>query len=137
MIELVYISRSIKRFEQIDLEQLLHHARNKNAGLDITGMLLYDGYGTFIQAMEGPNDNVQSLFEDIKSDQRHTNVNVLGQQKIIKRSFTSWHMSFKLISPVKITPDEAYSHFMTTGKSLTNTQQSFATKMLDYFRNGS
>ena len=65
LIELVYVSKAGKRLNQDELEGILSKARKNNTDTDITGLLLYDGYGTFIQVLEGPEPAVENLFEKI------------------------------------------------------------------------
>lgn len=87
MIELVYVSKARNRLEQGELEGILSKARKNNADHDITGLLLYDGYGTFIQVLEGPESSVERLFEKIKTDSRHSSINRIGFHQISSRSF--------------------------------------------------
>ena len=83
MIELVYVSKAVQRLKQDQLEAILSKARKNNTDNEITGLLLYDGYGTFIQVLEGPENSVESLFSKIQKDTRHTNINRIGFHHIL------------------------------------------------------
>lgn len=136
MIELIYVSRAALRFSQQQLEQLLQKARDNNQRHEITGMLLYDGYGTFIQALEGPDDKVDTLFAAIQKDSRHSNINQIGYKHISTRSFKQWQMGFKLISDTTNCNLPGYSKFLNSQQKpdFINEHQSFAIKMLYHFR---
>ncbi len=51
--ELVYLSHATKGFSGQALVDLLKQARENNAKSNVTGILLYDGRGMFMQAIEG------------------------------------------------------------------------------------
>ena len=85
MVELIYISRATERFDEEELTKILNSARTNNQKNHITGLLLYDGRGTFIQALEGPESEIENLFDVIKADTRHTNVNKIGLRHIETR----------------------------------------------------
>jgi hypothetical protein len=61
-------------------------------------MLLYRD-GKFMQTLEGPRIPVLTLLEKIRSDPRHRNFTLLMEAPILKRSFGSWSMGFKKITP--------------------------------------
>lgn len=136
MIELIYVSRANSRFNQHQLEQLLQNARLNNQHNDITGLLLYDGFGTFIQAIEGPVDKIDALFAKIKKDKRHSNINRIGYKHITTRSFEQWQMGFKLIDNNTNCTLPGYSQFMNAPHKpdFIHKHQSFTTKMLNHFR---
>ena len=83
------------------LNALLQQARARNAGLGITGMLIYaqpadGGPGTFTQHLEGSRDAVRTLFyESILHDERHAEVRVLLEGPLAERSFAAWSMAFE------------------------------------------
>ncbi|GGY33023.1 hypothetical protein GCM10011297_02460 [Bacterioplanes sanyensis] len=136
LIELLYVSRSRQRFDDLALTELLRVARRNNQSTGITGLLLYDGRGTFIQALEGDDDQVMPLFNLITTDARHDHVHVLGRQRIQQRSFPEWQMGFFPLSPELIAKVEGYSDFMfaDSQQQLSQAETSFAFRMLDYFR---
>ncbi|MCA9211437.1 MAG: BLUF domain-containing protein [Planctomycetales bacterium] len=91
--QLVYVSAATVPFSQADLEQLLSRARVNNASLDITGVLLFID-GTFFQVLEGSQENVNSLYEQIELDERHIEKLVLVRRIIPQRNFAEWRMGF-------------------------------------------
>lgn len=136
MVELIYISRAQKRFNEQQLAELLAVSRRNNTHNKITGLLLYDGFGSFIQVLEGTESDVKKLFDHIKNDNRHTNINRIGYQPIAQRSFGQWEMGFKLLSNENAIELEGFSQFMQakhTYEHLSN-EQNFAIRMLRYFR---
>ncbi len=93
---LVYTSKAIRDYGQDDLLSLLLQARNRNEHLEITGMLLYTDC-RFVQVLEGEEETVLSLYNEIREDSRHINVTSLAQNNIDKRMFPDWTMGYKNI----------------------------------------
>lgn len=73
------------------LTQISEHAHHKNAKLGITGVLLFSR-GRCIQVIEGLPNRIETLYEKIKVDPRHTDVQTLIHTQVTKRSFEAWHM---------------------------------------------
>lgn len=95
-VSLVYVSLATHDMTDEELQSLLKVAREVNARLDITGMLLYrDGY--FIQALEGDEEAVDKLFDKISRDPRHKSVLVVTKAPIQKRAFEQWSMGFNKV----------------------------------------
>lgn len=138
MIELCYVSSANEKYKPTDLVQLLTQARAKNQRLGITGLLLYDGTGTFIQALEGDKEIIEPLFHVIKADGRHKRVNVLGIHDIHARSFENWSMGFRSLAHPDITSMNGFSDFLSVSSGAFNhkaqTESGFALRMLSYFR---
>jgi Sensors of blue-light using FAD len=93
MLQLIYASAAVKPFSPDELKKLLDAARAKNASLGISGMLLYHA-GSFLQALEGPDDAVNLLFKGIEKDPRHTNVRLLFRDGVETSEFQDWSMGF-------------------------------------------
>ena len=91
---LVYTSSAINRLSENELLDLLEVSRANNVSNDITGMLLYCDR-LFIQALEGPEENVHAIFAKITKDPRHSMINVLIDRKLEKRCFPDWSMGFR------------------------------------------
>lgn len=137
MIELVYVSKATSRFNDVDLKEMLGGFRKNNQQREVTGLLLYDGLGTFIQALEGDEEVVTGLFNHIKSDTRHTRVNLLGESTITERHFPDWRMGFRNLDNISINGLEGYSDFLQQNDRARylSSQNSFALELLDYFKN--
>jgi hypothetical protein len=94
---LVYSSRAVEHFDDAELATLLGKAREFNESQDISGMLLYRD-GRFIQFLEGPEERVRHLMDDITVDPRHTDVRVLLDGHPTTRQFSDWTMGYEPIA---------------------------------------
>ena len=77
---LVYVSTACEPIGDEELAELLEQTRAQNERQSITGMLLYKD-GRFIRLLEGQEDDVQDIFEKIRRDERHYNVQLLWLRK--------------------------------------------------------
>lgn len=91
LIEFIYTSTASEAFSWTELEVLRHECEQRNKIEKITGMLLFDGKH-FMQVLEGQEKKVLTLFELIKADPRHKNIEALIQNPIEKRNFGDWAM---------------------------------------------
>ena len=91
--QLIYTSRPTIDFTEEILVEMLNASQKKNAKLGISGLLvLHDG--KFIQLLEGPKENVRSLYDSIKNDPRHTDLKVELDTETALRAVPSWNMGF-------------------------------------------
>jgi hypothetical protein len=136
MIEIVYVSRAHKRFNSDELADMLRIFRKNNQKVGITGLFLYDGYGTFIQALEGNPDSVKALYEKIRNDDRHSRVNLIGENVIQHRNFPDWRMGFKNLDLSPVSDLDGYSDFLqkTNRASYLSEHPSLALDLLEYFK---
>ena len=88
---IVYRSRAVVPITDIDLFYLLAHARERNQAAGISGVILYDR-GHFFQWIEGPNQQLGQIWNRIRSDERHTDIQVLADQPVPTRLFENWSM---------------------------------------------
>lgn len=93
MIELVYYSFSEKEISSKIIDDILKIAHNNNPKKNITGCLLYHNK-IFLQILEGEKQNVLSLFETIKKDNRHNNVTLIKTENVNNRMFPGFSMAF-------------------------------------------
>ncbi len=93
LIQLVYASAATVSMSDAELANLLDAARENNTRLGVTGVLLFKD-ATFFQVLEGERSVVESLFEKISQDQRHTSVLMLVEEEIEQRNFGQWSMGF-------------------------------------------
>ena len=110
--QICYVSSANEKFQQTELLELLNQARQYNKNNNITGLLLYDGVGTFLQTLEGEKDDVESLLSKIKMDERHKRVNLLSAKLVEERLFANWSMGFRLIDKTAIKQIDGFSDFM-------------------------
>ena len=74
------------------LRPLPKKARDNNREIDVTGVLMASGNLLF-QVLEGPAEAVDSLYEKITRDTRHTHVVLLGSEhSVTDRLFPDWAM---------------------------------------------
>lgn len=79
---------------QTEILSLLKQAKDFNRAHDITGCLL--SYNNeFVQYLEGSKWDVKTLFEKIKLDWRHSEVNLLISGHINGREFETWTMAYE------------------------------------------
>jgi lipopolysaccharide biosynthesis regulator YciM len=135
MVSLVYISSAIRPFSDDELKALLEQSREKNARLEITGMLLYKD-GNFMQALEGPDEAVCGLYRTIERDPRHHGVLQLMRHPIEGREFASWWMGFRNLRDVTLEQVPGYSAFLNEPLHSAEFQAdpSRAQKLLKMFR---
>lgn len=93
LFQVIYISSATEVFDDEELPELLKVARENNATLDITGMLLYHER-SFIQVLTGPKNKVEDLYNRIEKDPRHSDSQVLFRGDVEERSFEDWSMGF-------------------------------------------
>ena len=97
MIQVSYVSRIGKPMSAEQLLALLTQCRNNNSAQGVTGMLLY-GNGTFLQAIEGEEQVIDDLVDNIWADPRHENIKLLSRRPISRREYADWTMAFERIS---------------------------------------
>jgi hypothetical protein len=95
LLRVVYVSRSLlpEPAAEAELERILARAREGNAALGITGALLFSE-DCFAQALEGPPEAVEAVFEAIQRDPRHAEVAVLEAMPVSAREFGAWSMAY-------------------------------------------
>lgn len=71
-------------------------ARAANRSMDITGLLVFDGQ-RFCQHLEGPRTGLLKLIERIRSDERHTEVEVLHHGRITARHYQNFSLAFSTL----------------------------------------
>jgi hypothetical protein len=111
MLSIVYASSAVRLFNRAELIELLEASHKANLEHGITGMLLYRG-GNFIQVIEGEDDAVLQLYQNIKADPRHRNIILLSQDPITYRQFAEWGMGFRNIDQMTRQELEGFSKFL-------------------------
>jgi hypothetical protein len=94
VLSLVYVSSAAVTFSPPELADILNVSKRNKAAADLTGMLLYVG-GNFIQALEGPDQAVLTLYERICRDPRHTQPKTILKLPTRRRQFPEWSMGFR------------------------------------------
>lgn len=133
--QIVYISRAAEKLGTDDLDEILSSARENNAKLDITGMLLFHD-GSFIQVLEGEEAAVEKLYDHICKDPRHNDHNVVLRTEVNERAFEQWSMGYKRTDSINDVP-EGFHHFLQRGyRRKTEADSEAARKALLAFKDG-
>jgi hypothetical protein len=91
--QVIYSSAAVEPFSDSALTELLGAARVNNGRLGVTGMLLYHD-GSFLQALEGDQDVLETLYAKIGRDKRHHRLVALLRRNVEGRYFDQWQMGF-------------------------------------------
>lgn len=92
MLQLIYISTPRRKILPADLAEILATSRRNNRRDGISGLLFFDGT-RFLQALEGPEDRVQTALARIKADPRHFAIVTLSKREVAAREFGDWEMA--------------------------------------------
>jgi hypothetical protein len=92
IVQLVYAS-DLPSESPIDLENLLVTARARNKKSHVTGYLCFRN-NSFLQVLEGTPAAVSAIFSSIANDRRHSNVVLLGYERVVCRRFSTWSMGY-------------------------------------------
>jgi len=135
LIQCIYASAAGHDFETAELAKLLQAARENNAKLGLTGMLLY-AEGSFFQVLEGQPDVVEALYAKIERDRRHDQVTLVIKEPIPKRCFDAWTMGFYEVSREELAGMSGVNDFFGTGRTQISVDAGRAKKLLAAFRDG-
>jgi len=104
---IVYCSRAVHDMGKEALEKIIATAKRHNPKFGITGLLVF-GSGIFFQWLEGPRDNVTSLYKIISSDPRHSNVVLLTKEdEFRERLFPNWDMELVAAADISVVLEDA------------------------------
>lgn len=92
---LIYHSVESDTFEDGDIDKILKMAKKRNVANNITGLLLHIDHG-FIQVLEGEEQAVLQLFNNIEKDSRNTNVIRMLEGNVNTRLFPDWNLGFRV-----------------------------------------
>ena len=113
MFFLVYVSSAVRPFLSSELVDLLAQSHAHNTETGITGMLLYKD-GNFMQAIEGEEEAVRTLYAKIRRDPRHRGLLTLLQGPLAERQFPDWSMGFNDLNTAEALSTPGYSEFLNT-----------------------
>jgi len=135
LVHCVYSSAGTIEFSHDDIIELLEKARDNNAKLDITGMLLYDN-GSFFQVLEGRHDTVTSLLKAIQQDDRHNHVVKIIYENIDNRDFSEWTMGYSDVTKDELRKIEGLNDFFRSNSSYIDLDKGRAKTLLKAFKDG-
>lgn len=123
MYRIIYSSRPFG-FDSSVLSGLLIDSRENNEKHNITGSLICRA-DIYLQMLEGPKKKVSEVFEKIKQDDRHLEVEVLSEGPIKERLFPNWAMK-----------DDPFDSWMWSQEEVANgaVQNTPEEKILDIFK---
>lgn len=76
-----------------EISKIIEVAERENAMRGTTGVLLFMN-NRFLQILEGEQDHLYTLMQNIKKDTRHKDVETLIEKPITSRGFPQWSMNF-------------------------------------------
>ncbi|MET3999896.1 BLUF domain-containing protein [Marinobacterium sp. MBR-109] len=112
--QLIYVSTAVREMSRIELETLLEGAVRFNNAHQLTGMLLY-AEGSFLQVIEGETADMDAVFERISRDPQHHSLQVLIRTPISVRSFSAWHMGFRMLGQKEVEEHPGFAPFFEKG----------------------
>jgi hypothetical protein len=90
---IIYASRGTGTVDRPLLEAVMNESRSPNEAAGISGILCA-GRGYFLQALEGPETQLMSLYARILRDTRHQQSTLLGIGLVSARAFPHWSTAF-------------------------------------------
>ena len=128
MLQLLYVSTAAQGLAQNDLDDIVDAAVARNASLEVTGSLYYNGRN-FMQLLEGPAPAVHDLMDSIRRDPRHSGMVVIKELTDSPGAFAAWNMRIVRCRP---TPQECRADVAndlpdTLDDELRNLMTNFAT----------
>lgn len=76
-----------------EIGRILQACKINNPKREIGGVLHY-GHGYFLQVLEGPEKDVDALYQKISKDPRHQDVRTLDERRVDERRFPDWSMKY-------------------------------------------
>lgn len=92
---LTYRSRSVSPMSELDLYRLLKSAQSRNHAEGVTGVMVYD-CGWIFQQLEGPAAGVARIWDSIRRDRRHGEIEVLGDAPTRDRRYAEWDLKLSI-----------------------------------------
>jgi len=86
--QLIYTSRAIAEFSDTVLLEILGKAQTNNEHLKLSGFLVFHR-GSFMQLLEGNENEVLAMYARIQRDSRHTDFKKLFEDDVTERAMPS------------------------------------------------
>lgn len=109
--QLLYVSSANRTVDEADLLEIMDQARKNNKKNDITGLLLFAD-GSIVQLLEGDKELVESTYESISRDPRHTGIIRLVSEYSESRDFADWSMGFQRIESKSLIDIEGFNDLL-------------------------
>lgn len=98
MRQVIYCSKAAGPDADGHLTDIIGCSKRNNPELGITGVLIVIGE-TYLQLLEGPEESLGVLLDFIRTDCRHTGMEVLAERPMKDREFGDWAMGYHEITP--------------------------------------
>lgn len=89
LISILYISYMKKEYEEEEIKELINNFYSNNLKYNVSGLLLYNERN-IIQYIEGEEDVINNLYNNIICDTRHWRIITLYKNRIENRLFMEW-----------------------------------------------
>ena len=131
---LTYTSKMNQEMSEDELKKLVETSQFKNARSGITGLLISLN-NTFIQYLEGEKENIEALYDTIKNDSRHKNIEIQFEGVLESRMFSKWHMSLETAnqSTIERLPKTYSSQYKNMLESVDGSGSNFGLRLIIYF----
>jgi hypothetical protein len=97
LFRMIYLSQNKivgdARAVDIEIARILATCRRNNAAVGVTGALMFTGT-TFLQTLEGGEAELESVYERISRDTRHSDPQILEWGPADTRYFVDWSMAY-------------------------------------------
>jgi hypothetical protein len=93
LVRLTYASRASHEVSAELIRKILDSSQRNNPSRGLTGILFFNA-NVFLQALEGPRDEVNALYNRLADDSRHKDLTVLDYAEISMRRHTNWSMGW-------------------------------------------
>ena len=91
-----YVSSLNNSLKTSDLSHLFKTTKNNNTCIGISGILIHKN-GNFLQILEGEVEKVDTLYQNIRLDNRHHGLIVIVDTEICDRLFESYDTKFSIV----------------------------------------
>ena len=93
LVRLTYASRASHSVSAELIREILDSSQRNNPGKGLTGILCCNA-DIFLQALEGPRDQVNALYNRLADDSRHKDLCILDYAEIDVRHYSNWSMGW-------------------------------------------
>lgn len=92
--QVIYASTAVEPLSMAQLCEIMKVSHYRNLAHELTGLLLY-AHERFFHVLEGPEVKLREVYNSIRIDDRHKNMDELRFEPRESRNFEDWQMSFR------------------------------------------
>lgn len=93
LVRLAYASRASHGISSQLIREILDSSQRNNPARGLTGILCCNA-DTFLQALEGPRNAINTLYNRLTEDNRHKDLTILDYEEISVRRYANWSMGW-------------------------------------------